>query len=90
MVKDIKKKDLNKQLNNSFAWLRLFPGATLKHLKHYVAPSLIDETPEKIILHGWCIDHIGKSSTPEKIANEMVDTAILCRYQWWFIEKVNF
>ena len=45
MVKSMKMKEVNSQLRNSFAKLRLFPGATLKHLRYYIVPSLIDETP---------------------------------------------
>ena len=49
MVKGIRMKEVNRQLRNSFAKLRSFPGATLKHLKYYIVPSLIDETPDRII-----------------------------------------
>ena len=42
MVKGIRMRVVNSQLRNSFAKLRSFPGATLKHLKYYVAPSLIE------------------------------------------------
>ena len=52
MVKGIRMREVNSQLRNSFAKLRSFPGATLKHLKHYIVPSLIDETTDRIILHG--------------------------------------
>ena len=79
MVKGIKMKEVNSQLRNSFAKLRSFPGATLKHLKYYIVPSLIDETPYRIILHVGCNDVNNKNSTPEKIANEIADIAILCR-----------
>ena len=79
MVKGIRMKEVNSQLRNSFAKLRLFPGATLKHLKYYVVPSLIDETPDRIILHGGSNDINNNNSTPEKIANETADIAILCR-----------
>ena len=58
--------------------LRSFPIATLKHLKYYIVPSLIDETPGRIILHGGCNDVNNKNSTPEKIANEIADMKILC------------
>ena len=60
-------KEVNSQLRNSFAKLRSFPGATLKHLKYYIVPSLIDEIPDRIILHGRCNDVNNKNSTPEKI-----------------------
>ena len=49
-------KKVNKQLHNSFAKLRSTSGATLKHLKYYVVPSLIDNTPDRIILRGGCND----------------------------------
>ena len=42
MVKGIRMKVVNSQLRNSLAKLRSFPGATLKHLKYYVVPSLIE------------------------------------------------
>ena len=71
--------EVNSQLRNSFARLRSFPGATLKHLRYFIAPSLIDKIPDKIILHGGCNDVNNKNSAPEKIANEIADMAILCR-----------
>ena len=70
---------VNSQLRNSFAKLRSFPGAALKHLKYYIALSLIDETPDRIILHGGYNDVNNKNLMPEKIVNEITDMAILCR-----------
>ena len=80
MVKAIRIKEVNSQLRNSYAKLRSFPGATLKHLRYYIVSSLIDKTPGRIILHGGCNDVNNKNSTPEKIANEIEDMVILCRY----------
>ena len=77
-VKGIRIREVNSQLRNSFAKLRSFPGATLKHLRYYIVPSLIDETPNRIILHGGSTDVNNKNSTPEKIANEIANMAILC------------
>ena len=79
MVKGFRMKEVYRQLRNSFAKLRSFPGATLKHLKYYIVPSQIDETPNRIILHEGCNDFNNKNSTPEKTANEIADMAILCR-----------
>ena len=79
MVKGVRMKEVNSQLRNSFAKLKSFPGATLKHLKYYIVPSLIDETPDRIILHGGYNDVNNKNWTPEKIANEIADMVILCR-----------
>ena len=79
MVKGIRMKHVNSQLRNPFAKLRLFPRATLKHLRYYNVPSLVNETADKIILHGGCNDVNNKDSNPEKTANEIADMAILCR-----------
>ena len=79
MVKGIRMKEVNSQLQNSFSKHRSFPGATLKHLRYYIVVSLIDKTPNRVILHGGCNDVNNKNSTPEKIANEIADMAILCR-----------
>ena len=51
MVKGIRMKEVNSQLRNLYAKLRSFPGATLKHLKYYIVPSLIKKNPDRIILH---------------------------------------
>ena len=48
-------------------------------LKYYIVPSLIDETPDRITLHGGCNDVNNKNSTLKKIANQIADMAILCR-----------
>ena len=71
-------KEANKQLHNSFAKLRSFPGATLKYLRYYFVSSLVDETLDNIILHRGCNDVNNKNSTPEKTANKIGDMAILC------------
>ena len=77
MVKGIRMKEVNRKLRNSFAKLRSFPGTTLKHLRYYIVPSLIDETDRIILQRGCNVNN--KNSTPEKIANEITDVAILCR-----------
>ena len=42
-------------------------------------PSLIYESPDRLILHRGCNDANNEKSTPEKIVNEIADMAILCR-----------
>ena len=56
MIKDIRIKQVNKQLHNYFATLRLFPGTALKHPRYCVVLSLIPKTLGRIILHGECTD----------------------------------
>ena len=66
-VRDIRK---NKKFYNSFVKLRSFSGATLKHLKYYFVPPLIDKTPDRIIFYGRCYNPNEKNPAPEIIANE--------------------
>ena len=66
-------KEVNSQLRYSSEKLRSFPGTTLKYLKYYIVSSLIDETTDRIILHGGCNDVNNKNSTPKKTANEITD-----------------
>ena len=67
VVKGIRMKEVNKQLHNFFAKLSSFPGATLKHLKCCVVPSLIDKLIAKIaneigdmvvLYHGYGVNDI--------------------------------
>ena len=67
MVKGISMKEVNRQLRNSFEKLRSFLGATLKHLKYYIAPSVIDETPGRIILLGGCNDVNKKAQLQKRL-----------------------
>ena len=66
MIKDIRIKQVNKQLHNYFAKLRLFPGTALKHPRYCVVLSLIPKTLGRIILHGEVLMSI---TAPEKIAS---------------------
>ena len=78
-VKGIRIKEVNSQFRNWFAKLRSFPGATWKHLKYYILPSIIDEPPDRIILHRGFNDVNNKTPTPEKITNGIADMGILFR-----------
>ena len=52
MIKGIRMKEFHSYVKNGCSKLRPFPGATVKRLQHYSIPSLMDETPNQIILHG--------------------------------------
>ena len=43
--------------------------SNIKTSEYYIVPSLINETPDRIILHGGYNDVNNKNSTPEKIEN---------------------
>ena len=55
---------VNRYLINSLVKLKCFPGANIKQLIYYTVPSLIDETPNGILIHGGCNDISNKTSTP--------------------------
>ena len=56
MVKGIRNKEFNQHLTKCSAQIRVFPGANLKQLKHYVIPTLVDDTPDVAVIHGGCND----------------------------------
>lgn len=51
MVKGFRMKELNRCLTNSFAKLRSFPGAKNKQFSYYAVPSLVGETPNRILIY---------------------------------------
>lgn len=79
MVKGMRMKEFNQHLKNSFCKLRSFPGASLKQLAHYALPTLVDETPNRVIIHGGCNDISNRSINEQNIANSIIDIANLCR-----------
>ena len=54
MIKGIWIEEFNSYVKDGYSNLRLFPGATVKQLQHHAIPSLGDETPNRVILHGGC------------------------------------
>jgi len=79
MVKGINMKFINNQLNNAFAKLRPFPGATIRQLHHYVLPTLTDDTPDTLILHAGCNDINDRNMLSETIASNIISLAKICR-----------
>ena len=65
VVKSIKMKDVKEQSHTSFAKLRSFPGATLKYLKYYVVPFLVNKSIVRTSLHGGDNDVNDKNSISE-------------------------
>ena len=46
MVSNVKAKKVKNKLRGASERIRDFSGATIKHLKHHVLPSLVDDTPD--------------------------------------------
>jgi len=72
-------KFINNQLNNGYTKLRPFPGETIRQLNYYVTPTLIDETPDTLILHAGCNDINNKNMATDTIASEIIRLANVCR-----------
>ena len=79
MIKGMRMKEFNSYVKNGYSKLRPFPGATVKQLQHYAIPSLVDETPNQVILHSGCNDVSNRNASPEQIANDIKVLAEMCR-----------
>ena len=48
--KRIRRNEFNKYLTNGYAHIKSFPGATAKHLNHYVEPALQENSPDVVVI----------------------------------------
>ena len=77
-MKGLRMKELNKYLTNSFANFRS-SVQKIEQLSYYAVPKLVDGTPNRILIHGGYNDISSKTLTQEKIANELLEMAKICR-----------
>ena len=50
-LRRVHRNDFNKELKNGRAIFRSFSGANTKQLNHYIAPLLVDDKPDAVIIH---------------------------------------
>ena len=83
LVKRIRGKELSRNMNKGKAFVKSFPGATNKQLNHYVIPTLIEESPDIVVIHCGTNDINPRFKQPhldaEKIANDMIEIGKTCR-----------
>ena len=79
MVKVLKVKAMNRNLKINSISVRPFPGATIKHLHHYVIPMLTDDTLNTIINQSGCNDVCSRNSNPKDIAKAIGNLGNCCR-----------
>ena len=82
MVSNVKAKKLNNKLRGASAGIQDFIGATIKHLKQHVIPSLVDDTPDIAVTHGGCNDLGYKNKealSTDDIVNAILEIGKLCR-----------
>ena len=51
IVKRIRTKEFNKHINTGYAFIKSFPGANAQEINHYVIPTLMNESPDVVIIH---------------------------------------
>ena len=82
MVSNVKAKKLNNKLRGASVSIWDFKDATIKHLKHHVYPSLVDDTLHIAVIHGKCND-LGYKNKEALITNDIVnailETGKLCQ-----------
>ena len=82
MARNVRAKNLNDKLRGASASIRDFRGATIKHLKHHVLPSLVDDTPDTAVIHGGCNDLGYKNNealSTDDIVNAILEIGKLCQ-----------
>ena len=73
MMQRIHKREFNGNLDNGYARIQCFPGATPKYLHHHVLPFLIEDKPQTLVIHGGTNSIRDHDQTPDKIANQVID-----------------
>ena len=79
----IKGKELKRCVPGCLPIVRSFSGATAKHLRHYVQPTIEEERPEFVLLHVGTnnITKRAHQKSPMELAAEIVGIADHCRQE---------
>ena len=81
ITKGINVRDFNNSYKIGTAIIRRFHSAKARHVKHYVTPTLIEESPQVVLLQcgGNDLQTIKLNPTPvETIANDIIETGKFC------------
>ena len=92
MVSNVKAKKLNNKLRGASAGIQDFVGATKKHLKQHVIPSLVDDTPDIAVTHGGCNDLGYKNKealSTDDIVNAILISSLISRKNNLQNNKIN-
>ena len=83
IIKRINGKELTRHLNKGRAFIKSFPGANAKDLAHYVIPTLIDQSPDAVVIHVGTNNvkrgNQKPTQTNAEIAEEIIQTGRICR-----------
>ena len=72
MLKQIKRKDINYNLQDTVTHVKTFPGATSEDMSSYIEPTL-KSNPDEVILH--CGTNDLRHEEPKEIAERIVGIA---------------
>ena len=50
-LKRINKRQFRKELGERFSYFKCFSGANTKQVNYYIVPTLVDETPQTVVIH---------------------------------------
>ena len=83
-VKRIRGVELSKRVKSGSTFIKSFPGANAKELTHYVVPTLVEQSPDAVIIHVGSnnISRMNRNSTTQRnidIVKEIIETGLTCR-----------
>ena len=81
MFSNAKRKKLSNKLGGASTCIRDFRGATIKHVKHHVLPSLVDDTPDIAVIYEGCngLGYKNKETlSTDDIVNAILEIDKLC------------
>ena len=79
ILKGIRAQEFNDNIESGKASFKRFSGATSKQLNHYTLPTLIEESPNTVVIHVGTNDLKQKDKTKENIAKEIMNIGITSR-----------
>ena len=79
-VKRIKRNLFNKSLISGKSYIKTFSGSNTKQLNHYILPTLVDESPDIVIIHIGSNDITDRINTdPNKLAEGIINIGKKCK-----------
>ena len=78
-VRRINRRKFTSKLKSGRAYFKNFDGVNTKKLAHQIIPTLVDDRPDIVVIHGGCND-IYEGVNPLKVAHDVISIGKQCRY----------
>ena len=81
ITKGINVREFNSKYKQGTARFRRFHSAKARHMKHYIVPTLVEESPQIVLIQcgGNDLQTVKANPTPvDTIANDIIDAAKIC------------